>query len=167
MNSSEIRTRLHRTLAAPNSPQSVRHLSRALAREEPETVLAALLDVFFEDSGFSVQKNAGGLLWVLRPAYSRNLHDDIRCSLKYWNASIEELPWYLAVSVGLERVRSTVNSIIGETLEERSSSAANTYLYWLGMGAQRSSHLTLLRSESDTINSFRSELDQKWRWLGE
>ena len=154
MDLDEIRTRLYKTVDAPNSQQSVLHLMWRLMKEDPETVLTALLGVYFEDSGYRVQENAGGLLWRLKPKYTRNLGDDVKRSLKYWNVSVEELPWYLAETVGIERVRAEANAILSAALDEISNRAAETYLYWL-------------KDRGDAAKDhFEAGLDQKWEWLG-
>lgn len=88
-------------------------------------------------------------MWKLKPGYTRNLRDDITRLLKYWNVSVEELPWYFAEAAGIHRVRVEINSISRGRLEENSKKNAQTYLYWL----------------SRDPGSFRAELEQKWDWL--
>ena len=149
MEPNEIREHLYGTADAPNKGQGVRHLMWRLKKEDSDAVLSALLGVFFGDSGYEYQEAAGGLLWKLKPRYTRDLRDDITRSLKYWNVSVEELPWYFAEATGIHRVRAEVNSIPGETLDEISKKNAQTYLYWL----------------SRDPGSFRAELEQKWDWL--
>ena len=149
MEPDEIRANLYRTANAPNRGQGVRHLMWRLMKEDSDTVLSALLGVFFKDSDYEYQEAAGGLLWKLKPRYTRDLRDDITRSLKYWNVSVEELPWYFAEATGIHQVRAEVNSITGERLDEISKQNAQTYLYWL----------------SRDPGSFRAELEQKWDWL--
>lgn len=102
-----------------------------LKKENPDTVLNALLNIFSSNTNFPLQTAAAGILWKLKPKYKRNLHDDIRNSLKGWNVSIEELPWYFAEVTSLESVRNEVKKILDEPLDENEKIRADTYFYWL------------------------------------
>ena len=135
MEPEKIRAELYKAVNGPNAWQSLGHLMLRLRKENPETVTRALIGVFFDESrtetSFKDQQAAGGILWKLKPKYKGNLRDDIRSSLKNWNVSVEELPWYFAEIMGIDRVRDEVNSILRETLDEISRKKAQTYLYWL------------------------------------
>jgi hypothetical protein len=135
MEQQEIRAELCKAVDGSNAWQSLGQLMLRLRKENPETVTRALLGVFFDDSRtktrFRDQQAAGGILWKLKPKYKGNLREDIRSSLKNWNVSVEELPWYFAEIMGIDRVRDEVNSILRETLDEISRKKAQTYLYWL------------------------------------
>lgn len=152
MKAEQIKIELIKRCNAPNAWQGVRHLMLKLKKEDSDTVLDGLLGVFFLDNGFRYQAAAGGLLWKLKPTYKRNLREDIRQSLRTWDVSVEELPWYFAEAVGIESVRNEVKAILNEPLEEMESRVAKTYLYWL--------------SVSDA-EYFRNQFDRQWsRLLG-
>jgi hypothetical protein len=131
----QIQSEFFKAINGSNGWQSLQHLMLKLKKEDPEKVLDALLGVFFgiSDSHFRGQAAAGGLLWKLKPEYKRNLREDIKCSLQSWDISVEELPWYFAEVIGIEKVREEVKSILTETLDETSRKRAETYLYWLSV----------------------------------
>src|ERR1700754_2492714 len=149
MESEEIQSELISAIGTPNAWQSLRHLMLKLKKEDSEIVLDGLLGIFFGTSreNFRCQGAAGGLLWKLKPEYKRNLRDDIRRSLQTWDVSVEELPWYFAEVVGVDRVRDEVKSLLTETLDERSRKAAETYLYWLSVSGP---------------DEFKSRLNRTW-----
>jgi hypothetical protein len=135
METNQIRDELFKAVDRSNGWQSLRHLMLKLKKEDPSRILDALLGIFFEDSDrdnpFADQEAAGGLLWKLKPRYERFLKDDIKRSLRNWNVSVEELPWYLAKECGIENVREEVKLLLAESLDQTSKIRADTYLYWL------------------------------------
>jgi hypothetical protein len=149
MEPEQIQSELLEAINGPNGWQSLQHLMLKLKKENSKKVLDALLDVFFlkENNYFRVQVGAGGLLWKLKPKYERNLREDIKRSLQNWNVSVEELPWYFAEVMGIEKVREEIKSLLTETLDETSRKKAETYLYWLSV-----------RNPEE----FRAQLNQRW-----
>ncbi|HEX8277347.1 MAG TPA: hypothetical protein VF540_01585 [Segetibacter sp.] len=147
MESEQIRFELIKAVDAPNGWQSVRHLMLKLKKEDSDTVLNGLLEIFFLDNFYDYQAAAGGLLWKLKPQYKRNLGEDIKRTLQNWDVSIEELSWYFAEVVGIERVRSEIESLLTEPLNEEAKQRAKTYLYWLSV---------------ENPEEFRNELNQGW-----
>ena len=153
MNTEHITMELIERCDSANAWQGVRHLMLQLKKEESSIVLDGLLGVFFLDEGYDRQAAAGGLLWKLKPKYDRDLRSDIRRSLKTWNVSIEELPWYFAEAVGIEEVRKTVESILAEPLEDTERKVAKTYLYWLSVSS---------------AEDFRNQFNRQWNeYLGD
>ena len=78
MESEQIRFELIKVVGKPNAWQGVRHLMLKLKEEDSETVLDALLGIFFLNDLYAYQAAAGGLLWKLKPKYKRNLREDIK-----------------------------------------------------------------------------------------
>ncbi|MCY6488709.1 hypothetical protein [Leptolyngbya sp. GGD] len=151
----QIQSELFKAIDKPNCWQILQHLMLKLKKEDPGKVLDALLGVFVDsrDNYFSAQTAAGGLLWKLKPAYTRNLREDIRRSLQHWDVSIEELPWYFAEVIGIEKVREEVKLVLAEPVDELSQKRAEAYLYWLSVSKPE---------------DFRSYLDRSWnRRLGD
>lgn len=130
MEEKEIQEKLTEIVEKHTDWQRLRQFMLVLKKENPDTVLNALLNIFSSNTNFPLQ-TAAGILWKLKPKYKRNLHDDIRNSLKGWNVSIEELPWYFAEVTSLESVRNEVKKILDEPLDENEKIRADTYFYWL------------------------------------
>jgi len=110
------------------------------------------MDVFTKESDinklYKVQEVAGGCLWKLKPRYNRHLNDDIRNSLRNWNVSVEELPWYLAYSVGIKQVINQVNLLAKDELSDKEKQKTDTILYWLS---------------ARNVEDFKSKLNHKWK----
>ena len=147
MKPEQIRLELIKIVDGANDWQGVRHLMLKLKREDSEIVLEGLLEIFFLDDLYRYQAAVGGLLWKLKPKYKRNLREDIKRSLKNWDVSIEELPWYFAEVAGIEEVRKEVESLLTESLEKEAKQRAKTYLYWLSL---------------ETPEEFKASLDRGW-----
>jgi hypothetical protein len=84
MEPEQIQSELLKAVDGSNGWQSLRNLMLRLRKEDSEKVLDALLGIFFcsSDNHFSVQAAAGGLLWKLKPKYTRNLREDVKRSLQ-------------------------------------------------------------------------------------
>lgn len=147
MQQEEIRNEIIKAVDGPDDWQSLRHLMLKLKKEDSEIVLDALLSIFFLDNHYRYQAAAGGLLWKLKPKYKRNLREDILQSLKSWDVSIEELPWYFAEMVGVKEVRKVVEILLTESLEDVEKRRLKTYLYWLSVS---------------NAEEFRRKLNQGW-----
>lgn len=76
----EIQSELFKAIDRPNVWQTIQHLMLKLEKENSEKVLDALLGIFFDinNSCFEAQAATGGLLWMLKPKYKRNLREDIQ-----------------------------------------------------------------------------------------
>lgn len=143
----EIHAELIKIVDQQGGWESLRPFMVKLKKEDPAAVLDALLGIFFLDNYDDYQCAAGGLLWKLKPKYKRDLREDIKRSLQYWNVSIEELPWYFAEVTSIEKVLSEVESLSKEPLKDIEKRKVQTYLYWL--------------SVSDPAE-FRTRLNQGW-----
>lgn len=149
MKAEQIQSEIFEAIEDLNGWQRLQKLMLKLREEDSSTVLDGLLGIFFEnsDNHFRSQAAAGGLLWTLKLKYQRTLREDLRKSLQSWDVSIEELPWYFAEAVGIEKVREEVKSLLAETLEEPAKGRAKAYLYWLS---------------ASNPEQFKLELDRAW-----
>jgi hypothetical protein len=127
MNADELRTRLYRH----EWPES-------LAPDlDSHVVFRALYGVFVDrsrpESAFFDQQIAGQLLVRLLPEPDAPLADLIRESLDTWNASVTDLPRYLAQKFGAPSVLAVVEQLertpglTGDQLR-----VLDTHRYWLG-----------------------------------
>ena len=148
MEAEQIQSELFKAINSPNGWQSLGHLMLKLKKEDSEKVLDGLLGVFFgsSENNYRGQAAAGGLLWKLKPEYKRNLREDIRRSLQTWDVSVEELPWYFAEAIGIDKVRDEVKSLLAESLDETSRKVAETYLYWLSVSSPEEFRVQLNRT---------------------
>src|SRR5262245_36166357 len=64
----------------------------------------ALLGVFSGTTHFGNQEMAGQLLTILRPECRRTLDEILLATLSTWNASVEQLPYYLRDVFGHDAV---------------------------------------------------------------
>jgi len=148
----EIKKEFYKAVENPAGWQHISHFYKKLKNEKSSIVLDVLMSVFTEtckkNSQYQVQEVAGGCLWKLKPKYRRDFRGDIRLILHYWDVSVEELPWYFAIAVGIDVIQKEIESILGEDITEYESKKANTILYWLS-----------------NVNSekFKEELNLKWK----
>ncbi len=149
MDEAAIKTELYAALDRPNGWQAIQHLVRKLRKCETTILRDALLSVFEDESPerFAAQEVAGGILWLLRPPYDRDISSDLNRLLPNWDVSVEELPWYLAEAAGIDAVRTAAKARLVAELSDDTKKRLETVLFWLGVGDP---------------SAFRSELDNRW-----
>jgi hypothetical protein len=113
-----------------------RELSFAKEQLGDEVVFDALYGVFLDDqlldNRLHFQQLAGRCLLFLLPLNNHELGDLIYKSLKGWDRSVEELPWYFFKIYGKEEVLKKLDEIgIKYNLSDNEQSKIETYRYWL------------------------------------
>jgi hypothetical protein len=115
--------------------QAFRQLAADLAAAPPQEVLAGLLLVFArshaQQSNYVKQELAGRLLAKLKLNAELDLVATLRSVLPGYNASIEQLPQYLAARKGRELVIDALKALQTELGESRASASAKTMRWWL------------------------------------
>jgi hypothetical protein len=77
------------------------------------------------------QELAGSLLLQLRPPCPLTPCEVVRNALTGWEASVEELPWYLALVCGENAVWEVIQALDAEPLDDRARHVLHTFRYWL------------------------------------
>jgi hypothetical protein len=110
---------------------------KALFQTVPVELRAgALLEVFADqsrpDDAFHNQTRAGQLLIECLPPCGASLHDVLTKIAPSWNASVEELPFYLDRVFGRAHVVATARKLAQEMgAKSRERAALETIVYWL------------------------------------
>ena len=113
MEPEQIQAELFRALG-PNGWQTVRHLMLKLKKENSDKVLDALLGIFFEsgDNYRGAQGAAGRLFDEAKAEVQKERARRYQTFLaEVGMSSIEELPWYLAEVLGIEKCAPRLNSV--------------------------------------------------------
>ncbi|MBW8873617.1 MAG: hypothetical protein JF614_01520 [Acidobacteria bacterium] len=80
---------------------------------------------------FPHQALAGSLLLCLRPPCPLPACEAIRGVLLSWEVSIEELPWYLALTCGEDTVWNAIAQLDAEPLSDRERLVLHAFRYWV------------------------------------
>ena len=76
------------------------------------------------------------MLYKLKPQAEFDLQDIILKSLKYYDVSIEELPYYMVEAKGLDFTICEVNKIVTDSMSSTEKRSLDTIKYWLRNYAQ-------------------------------
>ncbi|GAB6098097.1 hypothetical protein JCM14469_43530 [Desulfatiferula olefinivorans] len=114
------------------------HREIRLAQEQlgDDVIFEALYGVFtdpdLDEEQFDIQQQAGHCLLKLLPKCDGNIIELIENSLRVWNRSVEELPWYFFKQFGKKDVLVALEDI-GKNykLTEIEETKVRTYKYWL------------------------------------
>jgi hypothetical protein len=128
----EVRQSLERHGA---SAQRYRQLKSALSRCSAPLVGDALLQYWQTltepDDQFVEQEFLAGLLLELNPPASVTLRQ-VLGSLRNWNLSVQEFPWYLALQFGENQVLEALHDLQSESPDDQVLlRAAETVRFWL------------------------------------
>ena len=117
------------------NPQEYRLLHRKLSHSSRKDTFFGLISVFQQpldaDAVFPCQELAGRLLLGLKPKCYLEPEQIIESVLETYNASIEELPWYLAEKHGMETVLDAIEQVESKPISDRGKKVLNTFRYWL------------------------------------
>ena len=115
--------------------QKLHHFAAKIQDVSDDVVFDALISFFHSlpasNHKFNEQECAGTLLALRRPSPETELDRIICETLGYWDVSVEQLPWYLALVFGREKFREAVRRLQrDEHLSKREAGALDTFLYW-------------------------------------
>lgn len=80
---------------------------------------------------YAHQALAGSLLLRLRPACPLPADEAIRSVLTSWEVSVEELPWYLALTCGEDALWNAIARLDAEPLSDRERLVLHAFRYWV------------------------------------
>ena len=116
-----------------NNPQQSKQLAFAIGKSDGQEIANALFSFFtIEQINTSDrQELAGSLLYKLKPQAEFDLKSIILKSLKYYDPSVEELPYYMVEAKGLDFTVSEINKIETSFLSSIEKRSLDTVKYWL------------------------------------
>jgi hypothetical protein len=111
----------------------IRQLIHILPKVDPEIIVEGIIQVIeMEDRAnpFWDQETAGKILETIKPKSQKDLKEILKRTLKQWNKSIEQLPFWLRDNYGLEIVTQTFDQM---ELDEIEADKLKTMKWWLGI----------------------------------
>lgn len=127
------------------NPQEYAYLARVL-RQIPTWQQFDLLAPAFLNDSYIMQQYAGRLLVELKPPCVRPLAELLSSLLPRWNASVEQLPVYLASVFGLDSLHHALDALDAQ----RAQGSAKTKIvrYWLRLVPTNPGH-----EETDALST--------------
>jgi len=117
-----------------NNPQQLKQLTLICEKSPEEEVFFGLLSFFYDeslqDNEFERQQLSGRMLLRISPASALELEGSIYAVAKFWDYSVEELPWYWCRTFGKENVTNCLNDILSDCVEEELVRSIKTMLFW-------------------------------------
>lgn len=108
-------------------------LIRILPKVDPEIIIEGVIQVI-ETTGrmnpFWDQEMAGKILETLKPRSEMDPKGILKRTLKSWDKSVEQLPFWLRNNYGLETVKRIFDQL---ELDETETEKLNTMKWWLGI----------------------------------
>ena len=117
-----------------DSPSQLEDFVAVLERCDREELFWGLYTAFLApraETRHARQELAGSLLLRLRPPCPLAPQDAVCNVLSGWEASVEELPWYLALVCGEGAVWEAIEILDAEPLDDRARHVLHTFRYWL------------------------------------
>ncbi|GAB1266626.1 hypothetical protein [Aurantivibrio infirmus] len=118
-----------------SNPQQMKQLlfgcEKASERELFFGVFSFYYDPELQENSFARQEVAGKILFKLKPACPVELDGFIYAIPKYWNLSIEEVPWYLCKVFGKNEVEAFLKELIPSVNDGELQRSFKTLLFWV------------------------------------
>ncbi|MDG9667574.1 hypothetical protein ONV78_07520 [Hahella sp. CR1] len=113
----------------------IKELRSQLTPCDPSELFNGLYSLFLsDDSNYkNRQELAGRLLYKLYPRLHLDLRRVIKDCLATYYICVQELPLYLVLLCGIERVVMVVNELAATELTERERISLDVFKFWLGM----------------------------------
>lgn len=114
------------------NPQQRKQLKAQFSRYQPEDVFEGLFAILCMDceNRFERHQLAGKLLYAIRPRLYIKLVERIRPTLRSWNVSIEEWPWYLVDLCGSDRVLEAATELASQPLSDDERNRLDVFVWW-------------------------------------
>jgi len=87
-------------------------------------------DPALQENSYNRQQLAGTILFQLFPACPLKLDGVIYAIPKYWDLSVEEVPWYLCKTFGKVAVQSFLEELIPDVEHNELKQSFKTMLFW-------------------------------------
>jgi len=117
------------------NPQQYRQIKFVLQRTNSEDVFQILYSILTDQSRpntrFADQEFAGRLLLSLNPNCTMDPLEAIRELVKWYDLSVEEIPWYFAQRYGVKAVREILAKLRSETQDDEERRNIDTWDWWL------------------------------------
>lgn len=113
----------------------IRQFINMLPKADPEIIIEGIIQVIELEgrpNPFVDQETAGKILEAINPKSQKDLKEILKRTLRQWNKSIEQFPFWLRDNYGLETVSQTFDEM---ELDEIQTDKLKTMKWWLGIKA--------------------------------
>ncbi|SEO92679.1 hypothetical protein SAMN05444671_4000 [Flavobacterium sp. CF108] len=115
----------------------IRQLIQILPKVSDEIIIEGIIQVFEDenrvDSVYTDQKYAGIILKKLNPKTEESAASILSRTLKNWNKSVEELPFWMKDNYGIESVKQVFSELEKTNLTSLESEKLKTMKRFLGI----------------------------------
>jgi hypothetical protein len=113
----------------------IRQFINILPKADPEIIIEGIIQVIELEgrpNPFRDQETAGKILEAIKPKSQKDLNEILKRTLRQWNKSIEQFPFWLRDNYGLETLSGTFDQM---ELDEVEADKLKTMKWWLGIKA--------------------------------
>jgi len=118
----------------------IRQLTKILSKVNDQIIIDGIIEVFENEDRskklYADQKNAGIILKKLNPKTKVSIESILGRTLKNWNKSVEELPFWLKDNYGIEALKKAFSEMENSTLTELEADKINTMRWWLNIESE-------------------------------
>ena len=118
----------------------IRQLTKILSKVNDQIIIDGIIEVFENEDRseklYADQKNAGIILKKLNPKTKVSIESILDRTLKNWNKSVEELPFWLKDNYGMEALKKAFSKMENSNLTELEADKINTMRWWLNIESE-------------------------------
>jgi len=111
--------------------QLISSCENAPEREQFFGLFSFFYDPTLQENAYQRQQLAATILYEISPSCPLNLDGVIYAMPKYWDLSIEELPWYLCKVFGKLKVQEFLEELLSDVKEGEIKKSFKTMLFWV------------------------------------
>lgn len=115
--------------------QRIRQLIKILSKVNDQIIINGIIEVFENEdrieSLYNDQKSAGIILRTFNPKTEQSAQLIISRTLKNWNKSVEEFPFWLKDNYGIETLKNVFIELENNNLNELEADKMKTMKWWL------------------------------------
>ncbi|MCF6283119.1 MAG: hypothetical protein L3J28_13115 [Candidatus Polarisedimenticolaceae bacterium] len=100
-----------------------------------QTSIFQLTNESLQENKFERQQLSGKILLSISPPPVLALDGSVYAAARFWDYSVEELPWYWCKTFGKESVTGFLNDLLPDCAEEDLKRSIKTMLFWCKNGA--------------------------------
>ncbi|MEW8339097.1 MAG: hypothetical protein AB2708_04550 [Candidatus Thiodiazotropha taylori] len=117
-----------------SNPQQIKQLTFSCNNAKEREVYFGLFSFFYDEllqtNQYERQQLAGTILLSVMPASVLELDVSVYAAAKYWDLSVEELPWYWCRVFGKSAVTSFLEELIHSCADVALKRSIETMLFW-------------------------------------
>jgi len=117
-----------------SNPQQIKQLTSSCKKASDRELFFGLFSFFYDpalqENAYQRQQLAGTILFNAAPECPLELDGVIYAAPKYWDLSIEELPWYICRVFGKSKVQEFLEELMPNVEEGGVKKSFETMLFW-------------------------------------